>query len=270
MSLVAGVFGSLLGIGGGILLVPVLILVFHFSPHTAMGASLVSVIATSSGAAAAYVRDKISNIRVGMFLEIATTTGAISGALIAASISTSLLSIIFGLVLLFSIYGMVQKHGEELPGGVREHRWAKPLRLNGTYHDALLGKDIPYVVAGIPGGLGVMYMAGLISGLLGIGSGAFKVLGMDLFMKLPFKVSTATSNFMIGVTAAASAGFYFAKGWIDPGVSAPVALGVLIGATAGTHLMSRMRSRTLRFVFMPVLFFAAVEMLLKGFGISGV
>ena len=270
VAVLAGVFGALLGIGGGILLIPVLHLIFRVPTHLAMGASLVSVIATSSGAAVAYVRDRISSIRIGMFLEIATTTGAVTGALIAAHVSSAWLNIVFGVVLLFSVYGLLQKHGQELPEGVQTHPWAKRLRLNGRYHDALLGRDVDYQVAGVPGGLGMMYVAGLLSGLLGIGSGTFKVLGMDLYMKLPFKVSTATSNFMIGVTAAASAGFYFAKGWIDPGISAPVALGVLLGAMLGTKLMVRLRSRTLRLVFAPVLVVAAVEMVLSGLGVRGV
>jgi len=270
VSILAGVFGALLGIGGGILLIPILQLIFHIPLHTAMGASLVSVIATSSGAAVAYVRDRISSIRIGMFLEIATTTGAVTGAYVSAHVATTWLNIVFGAVLLFSTYTMLQRHAAEVPEGVQAHPWAERLRLNGRYHDALLGRDVEYKVAGIPGGLGMMYVAGLLSGLLGIGSGTFKVLGMDIFMKLPFKVSSSTSNFMIGVTAAASAGFYFAKGWIDPGISAPVALGVLIGALLGARLMVRLRSRTLRLVFVPVLFVAAVEMLLTGLGIHGV
>ncbi len=270
VSVLAGVFGALLGIGGGILLIPVLHILFRVPTHTAMGASLVSVIATSSGAAVAYVRDKISNIRIGMFLEIATTTGAVCGAFIAAHVAVGWLNIIFGIVLAFSTFSMLQKHATELPEGVRSHPWARRLRLAGSYHDTRLDRDVNYEVAGVPQGLGMMYVAGMLSGLLGIGSGTFKVLGMDVFMRLPFKVSSSTSNFMIGVTAAASAGYYFAKGWIDPGVSAPVALGVLIGAMLGTRLMVRMRSHTLRLVFVPVLLAGAVEMLLSGFGVRGV
>lgn len=269
VSILAGIFGALLGLGGGILLIPILQIFFHIPLHTAMGASLISVIATSSGAAVAYVRDHISSIRVGMFLEIATTTGAVTGAFIAAHVSTMLLDIVFGLVLLFSSYSMLQRHSAELPENVQEHPWAKTLRLNGSYYDATLGHDVDYKVAGIPGGLGMMYVAGLLSGLLGIGSGTFKVLGMDIFMKLPFKVSSSTSNFMIGVTAAASAGFYFTKGWIDPRISGPVAIGVLIGALLGARLMVQLRSRTLRMVFIPVLVAAALEMLLTGLGVHG-
>ena len=270
VSVLAGIFGALLGIGGGILLIPILHLIFHVGTHAAMGASLVSVIATSSGAAVAYVRDRMSNLRIGMFLEIATTTGAVTGAFIAAHVAVAWLNIVFGVVLAFSTFSMLQRHGTELPEGVKPHPWAQRLRLGSTYHDARLGRDVTYEVAGVPGGLGMMYVAGMLSGLLGIGSGTFKVLGMDLFMKLPFKVSSSTSNFMIGVTAAASAGFYFAKGWIHPGVSAPVAIGVLIGAMLGTRVMSRMRSHTLRLVFVPVLLAAAVEMLLSGLGVRGV
>lgn len=270
VSVLAGIFGALLGIGGGILLIPILHILFHVGTHAAMGASLVSVIATSSGAAVAYVRDRMSNLRIGMFLEIATTTGAVTGAFIAAHVAVSWLNIVFGVVLAFSTFSMLQRHSAELPENVHPHPWSKRLRLGSTYHDVRLNRDVTYEVAGVPGGLGMMYVAGMLSGLLGIGSGTFKVLGMDLFMKLPFKVSSSTSNFMIGVTAAASAGFYFAKGWIHPGLSAPVAIGVLIGAMIGTRVMTRMRSHTLRMVFVPILLAAAVEMLLSGLGVRGV
>ncbi|KLU64521.1 hypothetical protein DEAC_c34670 [Desulfosporosinus acididurans] len=262
-SLFAGFLGSLLGLGGGIIIIPALTLALGVRIHEAIGASIVSVIATSSGAAIAYVRDKITNIRIGMFLETATTLGAITGAFIAGLISTRLLSIIFGLLLLYSAFTMFKKRYSDLPTNVKTHPLAERLHLNSEYYDNALHQNVKYQVTGIYPGYAVMYGAGVISGLLGIGSGVFKVLGMDVFMKLPMKVSTATSNFMIGVTAAASAGVYFSRGDIDPLVAGPVALGVLLGARIGTKVMERLKSKTLRFIFIPVLIYIALEMLWK-------
>jgi len=266
VAVAAGTLGALLGLGGGIILVPVLLFVFHVPIHYALGASLVSVIATSSGSAAAYVRDRLSNLRVGMFLEIATTAGAVSGAFLLGHIDARVVEVIFALALLSSTLGLGRQHDGEAPADVPEHPLAKRLRLGGDYYDSRLGANVSYRVAAVPAGLGVMYCAGVLSGLLGIGSGTFKVIALDLCMRLPFKVSTATSNFMMGVTAAASAGFYYAHGYINPGISAPVALGVLIGATLGTRLMVRLRSATLRRIFVPVLIVAGLYMLLQGVG----
>ena len=263
-SILAGFLGALLGLGGGIIIIPALTLALGVPIHEAIGASIVSVIATSSGAAIAYVRDKITNIRIGMFLETATTLGAITGAFIAALISIKLLYIIFALLLLYSASVMFKKIHSELPTDVKEHPLAKRLHLSSEYYDKALKQNVEYKVAGVYYGYGVMYVAGVISGLMGIGSGVFKVLGMDVFMKLPMKVSTATSNFMIGVTAAASAGIYFSRGDINPLVAGPVALGVLIGAWVGTQIMERLNSKTLRLIFIPVLIYIALEMLWKG------
>lgn len=260
----AGVVGSLIGLGGGIFVVPLLTLAFGLSIHEAAGASIVSVIATSSGAAAAYVRDRITNLRVGMFLEIATTLGALSGAFLATRVSPGLLFVIFGIVLLISALPLLVKIGEELPSGVKSDRYAKTLALAGSYPDAKLGREVSYEVSRVPTGFSMMYVAGLISGLLGIGSGVFKVLAMDTAMRLPMKVSTTTSNFMIGVTAAASAGIYFQRGYINPMVSAPVALGVLAGAMIGAKTISKLSNNTLRKVFIPFLIIIAVEMLVRG------
>jgi uncharacterized protein len=265
LSIVAGVFGSILGLGGGIIITPALTLLFGIDIKYAIGASIVSVIATSSGAAVAYIRDKITNIRIGMFLEIATTIGAITGAFISGLISPKYLYIIFGLLLLYSALAMLKKRGQELPGNVVPHPIANKLKLNGQYYDKVLKKDVSYNVTGVYGGFGMMYVAGVISGLLGIGSGIFKVMAMDLFMKLPLKVSSATSNFMIGVTAAASAGVYLLRGDIDPKIAAPVALGVLIGATIGTKIMQNLKSKTIRMIFIPVLAFVSIQMIFKGF-----
>ncbi len=268
IAMVAGLIGSILGLGGGIIVTPALTLLLGVDIKYAIGASIVSVIATSSGAAVAYVRDKLTNLRVGMFLEVATTVGALTGALVAGLLSTHWLYIIFGLLLLYSGLAMVKKTRQELPEAVTPHPLAAKLHLNGTYFDQTLDRTVAYNVSGVYGGFGMMYLAGVISGLLGIGSGIFKVMAMDIFMKLPLKVSTATSNFMIGVTAAASAGIYFMRGDIDPRIAGPVALGVLIGATVGTRVMGRLKSVTLRKLFIPILLYIAVEMLLQGLGIT--
>lgn len=262
----AGFLGSLVGLGGGIIVTPVLTLLFGLDIRYAIGASIVSVIATSSGAAIAYIKDKITNVRIGMFLEIGTTLGAITGAFLSGILDSQYLYIIFGGLLFYSAIMMLRKSKQELPVGVKNHPLAQKLNLNSAYYDKALGRRVEYQVDGPYGGLGMMYAAGIISGLLGIGSGSFKVMAMDLFMKLPLKVSSATSNFMIGVTAAASAGVYFLRGDIDPKIAAPVALGVLIGATIGTRVMQRLRNRTIRFIFVPVLAFVSIQMILKGVG----
>jgi len=268
VSIGAGIFGALLGLGGGVILVPVLTLVLGIDIHYAIGASIVSVIATSSGAAAAYLRDGVTNIRVGMFLEIATTTGAIVGALIAGYVGGAGLFIVFGVVLTYSAYAMFRHRDAELPTGVEMGPLANFLHLGSAYYDSALNRLVEYNVRGARYGLPLMFVAGAVSGLLGIGSGVLKVPAMDLAMKLPLKVSTATSNFMIGVTAAASAGVYFIRGDVNPFIAAPVAMGVLIGATVGTRLMMRTRSTQIRRVFVVVLMIVALQMLVKGFGIS--
>ncbi len=265
-SVVAGVVGSLVGLGGGVLVVPLLTIAFGVYPEIAVGVSIISVIATSSGAAAAYVRDHITNLRVGMFLEIATTIGAILGAFLAIILAPGLLFVIFGVVLLVSAIPLLIKIGEEIPHGVRNDRWAERLALASSYHDDKLGRTIEYQVAHVPTGFGMMTIAGILSGLLGIGSGTFKVLAMDTAMRLPMKVSTTTSNFMIGVTAAASAGIYFQRGDMNPLYAAPVALGVLIGATSGAKTLARFSNTTIRKIFVPILVAIAIEMLIRGAG----
>jgi len=268
ISVFAGVLGSILGLGGGIIVTPALTLLFGVDIQHAIGASLISVIATSSGAAVAYIRDGITNIRVGMFLEIATTVGAITGALIGGIISPNVLYIIFGILLLYSVINMLKKTKEELPVQVPSHSLAQTLKLEGEYFDKALQKQVTYNVDNVYGGFGVMYVAGVISGLLGIGSGSFKVMAMDVFMKLPLKVSSATSNFMMGVTGAASASIYLFRGDINPLISAPVALGVLIGATLGARIMQRLKSKTIRKLFIPVLTYVAIQMIAQGLGVA--
>jgi uncharacterized protein len=265
-SVVAGLVGALVGLGGGIFVVPLLTGVFGVPFAAAAGASIVSVIATSSGAAAAYVRDRITNLRAGMFLQVATTVGAICGAFLAVFVPTALLFIVFGIVLLISAAPLIIKLGEELPVGVTNDRWARALSLNGSYPDRRLGREVSYQVTRVPLGFSMMYVAGLVSGLLGIGSGTFKVLAMDTAMRLPMKVSTTTSNLMIGVTAAASAGIYFERGMIDPLIAAPVALGVLLGATIGAKTLGRLSNNTIRKLFIPILVLIAAEMIVRGAG----
>lgn len=267
-AVLAGVLGSLVGLGGGVLIVPMLTLAFGLPIHYAIGTSIIAVIATSSGAAAAYVRDHLTNIRIGLFLEMATTIGAISGAFLAGFLAPSLLFVLFGIILLVSVIPIVFKLGEELPKGVQNDRWANWLRLSSSYPDRRLGQEVDYQVTRTPLGLAMMYVAGVISGLLGIGSGTLKVLAMDTLMRLPMKVSTTTSNFMIGVTAAASAGIYFSRGDIPPLIAAPVALGILLGALAGARLLTRLSNKTLRLIFLPVMVVIAVQMVLRGLGIG--
>jgi uncharacterized membrane protein YfcA len=261
-SLVAGFLGSLTGLGGGVVIVPLLALVFHVDMRYAIGASLVSVIATSSGAAAAYVREGFSNIRIGMFLEIATTVGAIAGALIATHVSTATIAIVFGLVLIYSAYLSVRGQPAS-PVVENQDPLARALRLDGDYPTAE-GRE-RYTVHRIPLGFGLMFGAGTLSGLLGIGSGAVKVLAMDQAMRIPFKVSTTTSNFMIGVTAAASAGIYLARGYIDPGIAMPVVLGALAGSMLGAKVLVNARTKYLRAVFGVVIVALGIEMIFNGF-----
>jgi uncharacterized protein len=268
VSMGAGVFGALLGLGGGVILVPILTLLLRIDIHYAIGASIVSVIATSSGAAAAYLRDGVTNIRVAMFLEIGTTLGAIFGAFIAGFIGGPGLFIIFGLVLAYSAYAMFRRRDAELPTGVVMGPLANYLQLGSSYYDTALNRMVTYNVRGARYGLPLMFVAGAVSGLLGIGSGVLKVPAMDIAMKLPMKVSTATSNMMIGVTAAASAGVYFIRGDVNPFIAAPVAMGVLIGATLGTRIMMRTKSTVIRRVFIIVLGFVALQMLVKGLGVQ--
>jgi uncharacterized protein len=261
-SLLAGFLGALTGLGGGVVIVPLLALIFHIDIHYAIGAALVSVIATSSGAAAAYVREGYSNVRVGMFLEIATTIGALAGAALVLYLRVSVISVIFGVVLLYSAYASLTEHhhsgGDEQPD-----RIATWLKMDSTYPTEH-GLE-SYHVRGVPQGFGLMFIAGVLSGLLGIGSGAVKVLAMDRAMKLPFKVSTTTSNFMIGVTAAAGAGIYLSRGYIDPGLAMPVMLGVLAGSLLGARVLAGAKVKTLRLVFSGVIAVLAVEMIYKGF-----
>lgn len=261
VSTTAGLVGSLTGLGGGVIVTPALTLLLGVDIRYAIGASLVSVIATSSGAAAAYVRDGLSNIRIGMFLELATTVGAICGALLASKIPTAALAIIFGMVLLHSAWQTSQMRREVVvPSGGTP--FADKLKLNGIYQSRT--ETIPYAVSHAGAGFGLMYIAGILSGLLGIGSGALKVIAMDRIMGIPFKVSTATSSFMIGVTGVASAAIYLKRGYIHPVIALPVMLGVLAGSMAGARLLSRLPVKFLRRMFAVIVAVIAVQMIVQG------
>lgn len=263
ISLGAGFLGSLLGLGGGIVVVPALSLLLHIDIRYAIGASIVSVIATSSGAAAPYVRDRLTNLRVAMFLEMGTTAGALTGAFLAGIVAGRWLYVAFGVALVASAVEVLRRPRERALAPAPD-RLADQLRLHGSYYDQAHGEEVSYRVTGVKRGLGLMYVAGIVSGLLGIGSGALKVSAMDIAMRLPFKISTATSNFMIGVTAATSAGVYFTRGDIDPFVAAPVATGVVLGAILGSHALPGIPGRSLRRLFVVVLLWIAAQMLMAG------
>ena len=260
----AGLVGALTGLGGGVVLVPLLTLGLGVDIKYAIGTALVAVIATSSGAAAAYVREGFSNVRIGLFFEIATTLGALVGAFLAARTPTSAIAVIFGAVLLgstaFSWKGHAAAAGIQSPDPL-----ATRLGLNGSF-PSLAGGEQAYFPRRVPLAWLLMVVAGAASGLLGIGSGALKVLSMDNVLGLPYKVSTTTSNFMIGVTAAASAGIYLGRGDVDPQIVAPVALGVLAGALIGARLLQRISNRSVRLIFLPVLVAVGLETIGRGLG----
>lgn len=271
VGVVAGILGSILGIGGGIILTPVLTLVIGLDIQYAIGASIVSVIATSSGATIAYLKDDLLNLRMAMFLEIATTIGAIVGALLTGVVSTKALFILFGGFLMFSVVNMIQKlwtKADSKERHVQTSSLAQKLNLDGEYYDKATQKVVPYHVEKVQGGFLMMLLAGVASGLLGIGSGVFKVTAMDTIMKMPLKPSSATSNLMMGVTAAASAMVYYFNGSILPQIAAPLAIGILIGATIGSRVMPHIQAKYLRMIFLPILIFMSVQMILKGFGVN--
>ncbi|RXK81950.1 sulfite exporter TauE/SafE family protein [Filimonas effusa] len=256
----AGLTGALTGLGGGVVIIPLLTLVFHIDMRYAIGAALVSSIATSSGSASAYVREGITNIRVGMFLEIATTIGAVTGAMIAVYTPVNLVAIIFGLTLIFSAAMTLRKKNEHAE--TEGSPLAAKLKLNGSYPTP--SGVVHYNLRNVGGGFSIMTLAGILSGLLGIGSGALKVLAMDTAMRIPFRVSTTTSNFMVGVTAAASAVVYLQRGYIDPAIAMPVIIGVLAGAFTGTKLLMRLNPKKLRLIFSIAITLVALQMIYNG------
>ena len=272
IAVLAGFLGSLVGLGGGIIITPALTILFGIDIKYAIGASIIAVIATSSGSAIAFVKNHVSNMRVGMLLEVFTTAGGVVGALMAGIFSSKLLYIFFSLILLNSFYGMLKKTGlitkvKKEEEKVENDKYADRYKLNSTYYDKATGKTVAYNVTNVPQGSLVMFGAGFASGLLGIGSGAFKVVALDSYMKLPIKVSTATSNFMMGVTATASALIYFFNGTINPAIAAPIAIGTLIGSRTGAKVMQRLDAKYIRYIFLPILLFTIVNMFLKGVGV---
>lgn len=252
LSVFGGFLGSLLGLGGGIIIVPVLTLYFKVDIRYAIAASLISIIATSSGAAASFLKDRLTNVRLAVLLELGTVSGAMVGFLLATYLNAAFLYFLFGGFLLFSAIMMIRKKGDSISD--IDHPWSARLKLSGQY----------YKVANVPFGLFFMFFAGILSAVLGIGSGIFKVLAMDGAMKLPMKVSSATSNFMIGVTASASAGAYFLRGDIRPEIATPVSIGILIGSVIGARLMPKIPALAIRKVFVVVLLVVSTQMILKG------
>lgn len=262
ISITAGFLGAITGLGGGIVVTPALTLLLGVDMRYAIGASLVSVVATSSGAAAAYVRDGLSNIRIGMFLEMATTIGAICGALLASRTPTNVLAILFGLVLLHSAWQVIQSKKARNPDQQRDDPLAERLQLSGVFSST--EGTTEYRVTRPKAGFALMYVAGVVSGLLGIGSGALKVIAMDRIMGIPFKVSTATSSFMIGVTAVASAAIYLKRGYIEPLIALPVMLGVLGGSMLGARALRHLPVKVLRGVFAVAVAVIAIQMIVHG------
>ena len=257
----AGLLGSLTGLGGGVIVIPLLTLAFGIDFHYAIGAALVASIATSSGSASAYVKEGLTNIRLGMFLEIATSVGAVLGAAAALWMPTNVIAIIFGAVLLLTVAMQFRQKTDYI--GVKGSNLAKKLKLFGSY-PTKDGTVQSYELTNVSGGFSVMVLAGALSGLLGIGSGVLKVLAMDSCMKVPFKVSTTTSNFMIGVTAVTSAVVYLQRGYIEPGIAFPIMVGVLAGAMSGAKLLKHLDVRVLRKIFAVAILLVALNMIYNG------
>jgi uncharacterized membrane protein YfcA len=260
-SYLAGVVGALTGLGGGVIIIPVLVLLFKVDIHYAMGASLISIIATSSGSSIAYLKQGYMNLKIGIFLECGAVLGAIIGAFLVAFVPTSIIAIVLGVVLIFSAIFSIKKK-ESVHEGIRSHSWAISLQMAGDYPTKEGLK--PYPVQHVPLGLSLLAIAGLMSGLLGIGAGALKVLAMDKAMGLPYKVSTTTSNFIIGITATASSGIYLARGYIEPTIAFPVLLGVVLGGFSGAKIFTKLQSKTLRLIFAAVILIVAAELIYKG------
>ncbi|UQS84153.1 sulfite exporter TauE/SafE family protein [Bombilactobacillus thymidiniphilus] len=270
--LLAGILGSILGIGGGMIVTPILTIAMGLDIKYAIGASIIVVIATSSGATISFLRDDMLNLRVAMFLEIATTIGAVTGAALNGWIPKPVLYVLFSLLLLQSCYNMVKKllnkPATAEQAVVQPDYLSQKLRLNSSYYDKALKQKVDYQVKNVPGGFLMMLAAGIASGLLGIGSGAFKVIAMDNIMRMPLKPSSATSNLMMGVTAAASATVYFFNGTILPNIAVPLALGVVFGATIGSRIMQHLHPKVIRIIFIPILLYLGLQMFLKGFGVN--
>ncbi|HWE49349.1 MAG TPA: sulfite exporter TauE/SafE family protein [Bryobacteraceae bacterium] len=258
--------GGMLGMAGGIFIVPILTIFGHLDFRLAAGASLVSVIACSCGSAAPFLNERLTNVRLAIVLETATTLGALTGVLLTGMVPVSYLYFLFGAILFLSAQQMFAKRGDPVAG--KAMRKSSALGLDSSYPDRGLGCEVAYTVHRVPMGMLLMYGAGLISALLGIGSGVLKIPAMDTALRLPIKVSSATSNFMIGVTAAASAGAYFMRGDIVTGIAGPVALGSVVGAFAGARILMALPSKKLRLIFVVILIVLGIQMLLGAFGIQ--
>lgn len=271
VSIIAGVIGALFGLGGGILVIPFLTLVEEVPVQLAVGASIVSVVATSSASAATYVKDNLTNLRLGMFLETGTVAGALTGAFVASYFQGPnewILYVLFGAMLFYASAIMISERRVDFPQGVTPDRLAKSLNLGGEYSDQSTGTHVKYEVTRTPHTLGISYLAGIVSGLLGVGGGVIKVPTMNLVSKVPVKVASATSNFMIGITAAASATIYFLRGDVHPLLTAPLMIGVVVGAAVGTRLLRRTPPTTIKVMFAILLVFVALNMVFRGLSIQ--
>ena len=271
ISIIAGVVGALFGLGGGILVIPFLTLVEGVPVQLAVGASIVSVVATSSASAATYVKDHLTNLRLGMFLETGTVAGALTGAFVASYFQGPnewILYVLFGSMLFYASTIMISGRRVDFPRGVTPDRLAKSLDLGGEYSDQSTGTHVKYAVTRTPHTLGISYLAGIVSGLLGVGGGIIKVPTMNLVSKVPVKVASATSNFMIGITAAASATIYFLRGDVHPLLTAPLMIGVVVGAAVGTRLLRRTPPTTIKILFAILLVFVALNMVFRGLSIQ--
>lgn len=279
----AGILGALVGIGGGIVLIPSLVLLFGVDIKIAVATSLVAVVATSTAAGSVYVGKGLSNMRLGMTLEIATTLGGISGGLLAMLFSPSLLAGIFSAMMLLTAYLMLKSKDAHKPNKAASEGSASdsepaPMvessgheeigRIAGAYYDLSHRTMVPYEAERLWLGSSVSFVAGILSGMLGVGGGFIKVPAMNLGMKVPLKVAAATSNFMIGVTAISSLFVYFARGLVHPMIAAPVAIGIVIGALGGTHLSHRASHDTLKKILGFILIVVSIQMFLKALGVN--
>jgi uncharacterized membrane protein YfcA len=260
-AILAGILGALTGLGGGIVLIPILVLLLKVNMYYAMGASLIAVITTSTATSIPFLNKGYTNLKIGMFLETSAVVGALLGSLLILILNTNIIAIIFGIVLIISAF-LTWRRKEAISDANTSHPWAASMQLNGDY-DTVAGTKA-YQVQNVPLAWGIMFIAGILSSLLGIGSGTLKVLAMDQAMQLPYKVSTATSNFIIGITASVSAGIYFFRGYIDPVITFPIAIGVMIGALTGAKIMHHANVKLLRKLFSIVIVFLAVQMIYKG------
>jgi uncharacterized membrane protein YfcA len=269
VSVAASALGGMLGMAGGIFIVPILTIFGHVGIHTAIGASIVSVIACSCGGAAPFLRNRLTNVRLAIVLETATTMGALTGVLLAGILPVPFLYFLFAVILFLSAQQMLARRRDPVLASVptADRHWTSALRLDSSYPDRELGREVSYRVHRLPLGMMLMYGAGLISALLGIGSSVLKIPAMDTAMRLPIKVSSATSNFMIGVTAAASAGVYFMRGNIVTEVTGPVALGSVLGAIVGARSLLIVSNDRLRLLLVIILMALGIQMLLTVFGV---